>query len=83
MDKSVGRIDKAGRGNKLWHLLPVMGQPIHTLDLDEIIAVRYPSHQAFLSITQLPASEENFRLRNLYVKHAELRRCLGDVIAPS
>ena len=73
-------IKQAG-GKKLWHF-PVMGQPIGTQDLDEIIAVWYPSHQAFLSITQQPASEENFRLRNLCAKHALLHRCLGDVIVP-
>ena len=74
-------IKQAG-GKKLWQL-SVLGQPIGNQDLDEIIAVWYPSHQAFLSITQQPASEENFRLRNICVKYAVLHRCPGDVIASS
>ena len=74
-------IKQAG-GKKLWQL-SVLGQPIGNQDLDEIIAVWYPSHQAFLSITQQPASEENFRLQNICVKYAVLHRCPGDAIAPS
>ncbi len=72
-------IDQAG-GKKLWQL-PVFGQPIGSQELDEIIAVWWPSHSAFLSITDQPASEENFRLRSLCLKNAVLHRCPGDILS--
>ena len=65
-------------GQILWRH-PVLGQPVGDQKLDEVLAVWYPSHQAFLDLFTAPGSEENFRLRVLAVEYAVIHRFPGDV----
>ena len=52
-----------------------VGEPAH----DEVLAVWYPSHQAFIDLQRAPGAEENFRLREQAVNNAVIHRCSGDV----
>ena len=52
----------------------VSGQPVGSQDIDEIIGILYPSHEAFLSIKEQRSSERNFELRGMCVKTAVLHR---------
>lgn len=65
-------------GKILWrgtvHGQAVGNQPIH-----EILAVWYPSHQAFLDLPNAPGAEENYRLREAAVEVAVIHRCDGDI----
>lgn len=54
------------------------GRPIGEQDIDEVLAVWYPSHQAFLDLSSVSGSDENFRLRKLCVKSSVIHRCDGD-----
>lgn len=57
----------------------VLGQPVGEQQLHEVLAIWYPSHQAFLNLFTVPESEENFRLRALAVEYAVIHRFAGDV----
>lgn len=57
----------------------VLGQPVGEQKLDEVLAIWYPSHQAFLNLYTAPGSEENFRLRAQAVEYAVIHRFAGDV----
>ena len=73
IEEAVGRV-----GGKLLWRTPVSGQPVGCEHdgVDEILAVWYPSHNAFLSLrTQ---NEELFRLRGLCVANSVIHRCPGD-----
>ncbi len=73
IEESVGRVG----GKVLWRT-PVSGQPVGCEHdgVDEILAVWYPSHTAFLRLrTQ---SEDLFRLRELCVANSVIHRCPGD-----
>jgi hypothetical protein len=61
-------------GKVLWRT-SVLGQLVGDQDVDEVIGIWYPSHQAFLNLMTAPASGENMRLRALAVAHADLHRC--------
>jgi hypothetical protein len=65
-------------GKILWRS-PVYGQTVGQQLLHEILAVWYPSHQAFLDLRDVPGSEENFRLREEAVEAAVIHRCDGGV----
>ena len=75
IDASVGRVG----GKVLWRT-PVSGQPVGCEHdgVDEILAVWYPSHAAFLSLRTVEGSEEMYRLRQLCVANAVIHRCPGD-----
>ena len=62
----------------LWQM-PSFGQPLGGEKLDEIIAIWYPSHKAFLKLREMPGSAENFQLRGMCVEYAVLHRCPGDM----
>ena len=64
-------------GKILWHT-PAWGQAAGNQEIDEILAVWYPSHQAFLDMPQQPGAEENYRLRQDCVAEATIHRCPGD-----
>ncbi|MDD9929488.1 MAG: hypothetical protein OXR03_26980 [Rhodospirillaceae bacterium] len=64
-------------GKILWHA-PAWGQAAGTQAIDEVLAVWYPSHQAFLDMPQQPGAEENYRLRQDCVAEATIHRCPGD-----
>lgn len=61
-------------GKVLWRA-PVLGHVVGDQDIDEVIGIWYPSHQAFLNLMTAPASAENMPLRALAVAHADLHRC--------
>ena len=66
--------DSVGRGGGT----PVLGQPVGCEHdrVDEILAVWYPSHTAFLNLrTQ---NEDLFRRRELCVANSVIHRCPGD-----
>ena len=77
LEESVNRVG----GNLLWRT-PVSGQPVgceHDA-VDEILAVWYPSHTAFLSLrTQ---NEDLFRRRELCAANSVIHRCPGDRFPP-
>ena len=61
-------------GSVLWRM-PIDGSPLGFEKFDEILAIYYPSNQAFLNIRSLPSSDENYHLRDLAVADAQLLRC--------
>ena len=68
-------------GGKILWRTPVLGQPIGSQPLDEILGAGYPSHKSFLALReQGEVSDENFRLRNLAVTAAVIHRCPEDRI---
>ena len=73
IEESVSRI-----GGKLLWQTPVTGQPVGCEHdkVDEILAVWYPSHAAFLRLRN--QNEELFRLRELCVANSVIHRCPGD-----
>ena len=65
-------------GTILWRL-PVFGQPVGPQDeIDEILAIWYPTHRAYLDVPAAPGGEENYRLRRLCVESAVIQRCAGE-----
>ena len=73
IEESVSRVG----GKLLWHT-PVTGQTVGCEHdkVDEILAVWYPSHAAFLRLRN--QNEELFRLRELCVANSVIHRCPGD-----
>ena len=73
IEEAVSRVG----GNLLWRT-PVSGQPVGCEHdrVDEILAVWYPSHTAFLRLRN--QNEELFRLRELCVANSVIHRCPGD-----
>ena len=63
-------------GKILWHS-DVFGQAAGAQDIDEILAVWYPSHQAFLGMPKVPGEAENYELRRECVADAVIHRCPG------
>jgi hypothetical protein len=64
-------------GQFLWQL-PVLGQPVGAgRAMDEIIAIWYPSHKAYLDLPSAEGGDENYRLRTLCVERARIHRCPG------
>ena len=64
-------------GRILWRS-PVHGQIVGEQAIDEVLAVWYPSHAAFVALPKAPGAEENFRLRTECVAYAVIHRCDGD-----
>ena len=75
LEKTVGRTG----GKVLWRT-PVQSQPIGCEHdrVDEILAVWYPSHAAFLSLLTLDGAEELWSRREECVANAVIHRCPGD-----
>ncbi len=66
-------------GRVLWRT-PVQGQPIgcdHDR-IDEILAVWYPSHAAFLALVSLDGAEALWARRKQCVANAVIHRCPAD-----
>ena len=74
----VSQIIPVVGGKVLWRH-PVLGQPVGSQPLHEVLAAWYPTHQAFLDLPTAPGAEENFRLRRLAVENAVIHRFAGDV----
>lgn len=71
-------IVKSLGGKILWRL-PVYGQPVgEQRRVDEIIAIWYPTHHAYLDVATAAGGAENYRLRTLCVECAVIHRCPGD-----
>jgi uncharacterized protein (DUF1330 family) len=66
-------LDQVG-ARLLWRT-PVLGHVVGSQEVDEVLAIWYPTHQAFLDLTTAPASSENMRLRAAAVARADLHRC--------
>ena len=67
-------------GAKIAWRLRVYGQPVGRQErFDEILAIWYPSHQAFLDFAAAPDAKENYRLRALCVERAVIHRCGGEL----
>jgi hypothetical protein len=66
-------------GGKILWRSPIHGQSVGQQPIHEILAVWYPSHQAFLDLRNAPGSEENYRLRDETVEVAVIHRCDGEV----
>jgi hypothetical protein len=65
-------------GRILWRLA-VLGQPVgQGRQSDEILAIWYPSHKAYLDLPSAAGGPENYRLRGLCVEHARIHRCHGE-----
>ena len=64
----------------LWRVQS-LGQPVGQQAADEILGAWYPSHKAFLSLKKQPSAAESFRLRELCVSEAVVRRCPEDIIS--
>ena len=67
-------------GGKILWQVPVCGQPIGEQPIHEVLAIRYPSHKAFLALRGQAGSEENFRRRNMAIETAVIHRCPDGVI---
>jgi hypothetical protein len=55
------------------------GQIVGEQLIDEVLAVWYPSHAAFIAMPQAAGAEENYRLRAVCVAFAVIHRCDGDI----
>ena len=64
---------KEVEGKILWRS-PVHGQPVGKQNVDEILAIWYPSHQAFVNIKDAPSSARFAEAKNKVVKHAVIHR---------
>ena len=61
-------------GKVLWRT-NVQGQVVGSQTIDEALGIWYPSHKSFLNLMSARSSQENMRLRNLAVAHADLHKC--------
>ena len=77
--RALNELVKQVGGKVLWQT-PVLGQPIGEQDIDEILAVWYPTHKAFLELKNQEASAINFKLRDICIKHAVIHRCPDNII---
>ena len=64
---------KEVEGKILWRS-PVNGQPVGKQNVDEILAIWYPSHQAFVNIKDAPISARFAQAKNKVVKHSIIHR---------
>ncbi len=77
--EALNKLVKQVEGNVLWQI-PVLGQPIGEQDIDEILAIWYPTHRAFLELKNQKISAMNFNLRDACIKHAVIHRCPDNMI---
>lgn len=74
---------RATGGSLLWRL-PVRGNPLGTAArTDEIIAIWFPSHQAYLDLPKAEGGDQNYILRARCVERALIHRCPGEAFQPS
>ena len=65
-------------GAKVVWRSPVHGQVVGEQPIDEVLAIWYPSHAAFVAMPQAAGAEKNYRLRAECVAYAVIQRCAGD-----
>ena len=70
---AVDAILREVEGKILWRS-PVHGQPVGKQNVDEVLAIWYPSHQAFVNIKDAPSSARFAEAKNRVVKHAIIHR---------
>ena len=70
---AVDAILREVEGKILWRSA-VHGQPVGKQNVDEILAIWYPSHQAFVKIKDAPSSARFAEAKNRVVKHAIIHR---------
>ena len=70
---AIDAILREVEGKILWRSL-VHGQPVGKQHVDEILAIWYPSHQAFVNIKNAPSSGRFAEAKNKVVKHAIIHR---------
>ena len=73
----LGEVLSEVGGRVLWQH-PINGQPVGDQAIDEVLAIWYPSHQAFLDLQTARGGEERARLRQMTVEDAVIHRCPGD-----
>ena len=61
-------------GKMLWRTT-VKDQMVGEQDVDEVWAVWYPSHKAFLGLKDVPTAAKSFTLKREVVKRAVIHRC--------
>jgi hypothetical protein len=67
-------------GRIVWRA-PVEGRPVGSGPrVDEILAIWYPSHKAYLDLPSSPGGAENYRLRRLCVESAVIHACPGKLL---
>ncbi|MFT5176862.1 MAG: hypothetical protein ACI8W7_005062 [Gammaproteobacteria bacterium] len=59
----------------------VRGQITGVQAVDEVLAIWYPSHQAFIDMPQASGASRNYDLRERAVEYAVIHRCDG-TLAP-
>ena len=72
-NSAVEAILREVKGKILWRS-PVYGQPVGKQNVDEVLAVWYPNHQAFIDIKDAPSSARFAEAKNRVVKHAIIHR---------
>ena len=72
-NSAVEAILREVKGKILWRS-PVYGQPVGKQNVHEVLAVWYPSHQAFIDIKDAPSSARFAEAKNRVVKHAIIHR---------
>ena len=70
---AVDAILREVEGKILWRS-PVHGQPVGKQNVDEILAIWYPSHQAFVNIKDAPSSARFSEAKNKVVKRGFIHR---------
>ena len=70
---AVDAILREVEGKILWRS-PVHGQPVGKQNVDEILAIWYPSHQAFVKIKDAPSSARFAEAKNKVFKPAIIQR---------
>ena len=72
-NSAVEAILREVNGKVLWRS-PLHGQPAGKQNVDEVLAVWYPSHQAFVDIKYAPSSARFDEAKSKVVKHAIIHR---------
>ena len=72
--KTVYAILHETRGKMLWRST-VHDQMVGNQEIDEIWAVWYPSHKAFLDLKDVPTAAKSFTLKRQVVERAVIHRC--------
>lgn len=75
--KAMAKLLPQVGAKSLWQT-PAHGQIVGEQAIHEILAIWYPSHQAFIDMKQAPDAPENYKLRAAVVEYAVIHRCDGE-----
>ena len=73
-NEAVKDVLREVEGKVIWRS-PVYGQPVGVQIVDEILAVWYPTHKAFVELKNAPSSSRFVEAKNKVVKNAIIHRC--------